>query len=122
MEMDVSNEARKECFRWGLVLAWVPSIPFIVAIFNSFRGISEQKATGIGVVAAGLAEVYVPSGILFTFLSEIAAIVLLIKSLSKAHGGRTLFSLVTVGWSALVVLLNGLLVSLFFLQMRYMRG
>jgi hypothetical protein len=124
MQVDLSNDAKKKWFCWGLVLAWVPSIPFILGISilgisTSFRG---QKATGIGAVAGALAEVYLPLGILVTSISEIAAIVLLIRSLSKAHGGRRLFSLLTVGWSALVVLLNGLLVSLFFIQMRSMNG
>src|SRR5690349_22444667 len=39
----------------------------VVGILNAFRGISEQKATGLGAVAGGVAEAAV-TGICFTLI------------------------------------------------------
>ena len=58
MGAEATYEAGKNKFLWGLVLAWAPAIPVIIGMRNTFRGISETKATGLGAVAGGLAEAY----------------------------------------------------------------
>jgi len=40
------------CQLWAL--PWTLSVPLIIGMFNAFRGISEQKAPGLGAIA-GLA-------------------------------------------------------------------
>lgn len=62
-----SYDRRRAWFIWGNNLAWVVIVPFIFGLFNSFRGISEQKATGLGAVAGGLAEAYVTFGFILAF-------------------------------------------------------
>lgn len=51
MDLEADIKLRKDRFIWGLVLAWAPAIPLIVGMSNAFRGLSEQKATGLGAVA-----------------------------------------------------------------------
>lgn len=103
----------KGWFLWGIVLTWALSIPFIIGIFHSFQGISEQKATGIGALAGGLAEGFITFGLILAFLVPVVAIVLLIRSFSSGHRMRTLFSLLSIGWNVLM-LLAGLSVLFFF--------
>jgi hypothetical protein len=85
----------KGWFLWGTVLTWALSIPFIlgIGISHPFRGISEQKATGMGTVAGDLAEGYITFGLLLALLVPVVAIVLLIRSFTSGHWMRTLFSL-----------------------------
>ena len=109
-----SQDLSKKWFRLGIALVWLPSIPFLLSIFNSFHGISEQKATGIGALAGGMAEVYLPFIILLTLGVEIAAIVLLVKSFSKSQLGRTLVSVFSIGWSMLVIASFSLLIWVFY--------
>jgi len=75
----------KGWFLWGTVLTWALSIPFILGIFHSFREVSEQKATGLGAIAGGLAEGFVTFGLILAFLVPVVAIVLLIRSFSSGH-------------------------------------
>jgi len=93
----------KGWFLWGTVLTWALSIPVVIGIFNSFRGISEQKATGLGAIAGGLAEGYANFGLILALLAPVVAIVLLIKSFSSGHRMRTLFSLLYIGWNLLML-------------------
>jgi len=53
---EYTQDRPRKWFRLGIAFAWVPSIPIIVDLLNSFRGISSQKATGFAAVAGGLAE------------------------------------------------------------------
>src|SRR5690242_16749340 len=68
--------------RWGILLAWAP-LAVVVApgILNAFRGITEQKATGLGAVAANIAEVMVIWGVLSLIAVEVASLVLLGRAL-----------------------------------------
>lgn len=68
-----------------ILLGFLFGIP--VGLFNAFRGISEQKATGLGAVAGGVAEAAV-TGIVFT-------LILLIVWAARAGGppGRMLLNL-----------------------------
>lgn len=43
------DEVEKKRFLWGVFLAWAPWVPVLLAVGRGiFKGISEQKATGIG--------------------------------------------------------------------------
>jgi len=105
-----SQDLRKQWFRWGIALAWLPSIPFIMWLLYTFRGVFSQKATGLGAIAGGLCAVYMPFVILATLGIEIAAIVLLIRSFSKSQMGRILVSVFSIGWSMLVIASFSLLI------------
>jgi hypothetical protein len=113
----MDNDRKRKWFLWGMVLAWTPSVPLIIGVLHSFRGISEQKATGLGAVAGGLAEVYVTFGIILTFILLVGAIVLLGRSFSGGHRMRALVSMLSICWSALMLFIFGLLMWLFLVQL-----
>ena len=44
-------------FAWGVGLAWLPVLLGVVpALVNAFRGVSQEKATGLAAIAGGFAE------------------------------------------------------------------
>jgi hypothetical protein len=86
MEGTSSYDSKRNWFLWGTALTWVLSIPFVVAVFNAFRGISEQKATGLGAVAGGLTEGYVTLAIVIAFVLPVGAIVLLVAHSLEQFG------------------------------------
>jgi hypothetical protein len=49
-------------------------------MLNSIRGISEQKATGLGAVAGGLAEACAIFGVILGFVLPVGAIASLLRS------------------------------------------
>ena len=110
MDNRSSDDRKRKFFLWGTVLSWTLSIPLIIGVANAFKGISEQKATGLGAVAGGFAEAYVTLGVIFSFVLPVGAIVLLIKSFDGGHRTRAVFSLLYIGWSALTLVLAGLFV------------
>src|SRR5215469_5964608 len=85
MDNELSHDTKRMWFLWGMILAWIPVIPAIIGIFNAFRGISEQKATGLGAVAGGVAEVYATLGMILVLILPVVAIVLLGKSRTSVH-------------------------------------
>jgi len=117
-----SLDHKRKWFLWGTVLTWTLSIPLIIGMFNSFRGISEQKATGLGAVAGGLAEGYVTFGLIFSLVLPVGAIVLLVRSFSGRHRMRALVSVLYICWSALALALAGLFVWLSFIYLPHVAG
>lgn len=109
-------------FLWGIVFAGISSIPFVFLFANVFRGISSEKATGLGAVAGGLTEVYVTFGFILTFALPVASIVLLCRSFSREKQIRKLFSLLFIVWSSFMLLLYGLCGWFFFVQPPYLNG
>ena len=94
----------------GVLLAWIPLLFVLIAtFFTAFRGLSSQKATGLGAVAGGFAEGLVVFGFAVMVASEIAAIVLLSRSISRTHGVRTFVSVVSIGASVLLLAATGAL-------------
>jgi len=67
----------------------------------------SRKATGIAAVAGGLAELFVVWGIGAILIAQIAAIVLLFRAFAPGHWLRTLFSLISVCLSGLLLVLVG---------------
>jgi hypothetical protein len=101
------DELKKKRFVWGVFLAWAPWIPALVGIGYAFRGISEQKATGLGAVAGGLSEMFVLYGIGAILVGQVASIVLLFRTFSPGHWVRSLFSVLSICLSGLMLLLVG---------------
>jgi len=110
MDNRSSDDRKRKFFLWGTVLTWTLSIPLIIGVVNAFKGISEEKATGLGAVAGGFAEAYVTLGVIFGFVLPVGAIVLLVKSFGRGHRMRAIFSLLYIGWSVLTLVLGGLFV------------
>ncbi len=102
------DEIKKRRFLWGVALAWAPWVPTLVGIGYAFRGISEQKATGLGAIAGGLSELFVLYGVGAILVGQVAAIVLLIRAFSPGHWVRSLFSVLSICLSGLMLLLVGL--------------
>ena len=102
------DDLKKKRFLLGVLLAWAPWLPAVIGLGRVFRGISEQKATGLGAVAGGLAEMFMLSGIGAILISQLAAMVLLFRAFSPGHSARTLFSVLSVCLSGLMLLLMGL--------------
>ena len=92
-------------FLWGMLLAWSTLPPVMYGCANAFKGISEQKATGIGALVGGLAEGLVPYGLLLTVIVQVAAIVMLVRGFSSESAGRTVLSVVSICWSVLTLFL-----------------
>jgi len=99
-------------FVGGLLLAWVPWIPTLVGLGYAFRGISSQKATGVGAVAGGVAESLVLWGLLSMIACQLVAIIWLVRSISREHLMRSVVSVASVCASAMILLLMGLFVWL----------
>jgi hypothetical protein len=97
------DDRKRRRFFWGLALAWLPFIPVLVGLVNAFRGISQQKATGIGAVAGGIAEMGVLYVLTLAPILAISAMVLLLRSLSKAHPLRNIWAAISLCWSALMI-------------------
>jgi hypothetical protein len=109
-------DRKKKWFLWGTAFTWTLSIPFIVGIFNAFKGISGSKTTGLGAIAGGLAEAYVTVGLILAFVLPVGAIVLLVRSFYKAHPMRAVFSVLYICWSVLTLVVASLFVSLTFMR------
>jgi len=107
-EVGVVEELKKKRFLWGVLLAWAPWIPTLIGIGYAFRGISEQKATGLGAVAGGLTELFVVCGIGAILVGQVAAIVLLFRTFSPGHWVRSSFSMLSICASGLMLFLVGL--------------
>ena len=92
MDYDTETAGRTK-FRWGLLLAWIPLlffiVPTVIGFVNAFVSITNQRATGLAAVAGGFAEVLATFGLVAVVGSEVAAIVMLMRSLSRSHPMRT---------------------------------
>jgi hypothetical protein len=108
MENIVSHESKKKWFVWGTVVTCVMSIPLVIGMAQSFRGIFAEHATGLAAVAGGLAEAYVTFAAVLAFALPITAIFLLSRSFVRGHVARSLFSLLCICWNALILALSGL--------------
>jgi hypothetical protein len=118
MDEDRSRHRKRTWFIWGMVLAGAPYVALIFGIMlHSSQGISEPKATGLGAVAGGIAEAYVTAGLILMLIVPVAAIVLLGRSFSRGHGMRTLFSVLAICWSGLLLSLYGFAAWMFFVYL-----
>ena len=99
-------------FRYGLLLAWIPLIFFIVptaiGVVRSITQASSEKATGLAAVAGGVAEVAATFGLVVIVASEVVGIVMLVGSSSRNHAFRTVVAIVSIVCSSLLLLVLGL--------------
>jgi hypothetical protein len=102
------DDRKRKRFFWGLALAWLPFIPVLVGLVNAFRGISTEKATGLGAVAGGITEMGVLYVLTLAPILALSAMVLLLRSLSKAHPLRNIWAVISLCWSALMISLLAL--------------
>lgn len=104
----MDDESARKRFLWGAVLTWTPWVPTLIGLSFVFRGMADSKATGLAVVAGGLAEGFVLWGVGAMIIGQVIAIVLLIRAFSPAHVMRSLFSVISIGLSVLMLALVGL--------------
>ena len=89
-----------------MMLAGVSSIPLLVGmlgVLHALREVSETKATGLGAVAGGFAEIYSVFGLVLALLIPFAAIVLLAKSLADGRRTRSFLAVSSICWCALMI-------------------
>jgi hypothetical protein len=110
------DNVKTKRFLWGVALAWVPWIPIGIGLGNALASLSRQKATGIGVVAGGLTELFVVWGIGAVLIGQVVAIILLCRAFSPGHRMRGLFSVLSICLSGLMLLLVGLFLWLSWFQ------
>ena len=99
----------KKRFVWGLGLAWVPLLLTIgPSMFSAFRGISQERATGLAAVAGGFAEAFMTFGFLAFVVCQVTAIVLLARGIKREAWGRSMVAVVSVVCSAGILALTAL--------------
>ena len=106
-----SDDAKKRRFLWGVLLAW---IPFLFFVLNAFREISTQKTTGLGAVAGGVTEAFATFGFAASVALQVTAIVLLVRAFSKKHPTRTFFAVLSICCSGLTLSILALCLRFFF--------
>ncbi|HVO63710.1 MAG TPA: hypothetical protein VMT53_22495 [Terriglobales bacterium] len=104
-EPTATADPKRKRFLWGIAVGWCTLIPLVYGCSNSFKGISEQKATGVGAVAGGVAEACVIVGALVLILYPRIAIYLLVTSWSRGQATRNFLSVITILWSGFTLLL-----------------
>ena len=91
--------------RWGILLAWVPlAVILVPLLFNMFRGISEQKATGAGAAAAFQMEAVWIWGMLSFIGVELASLVFTVRALRGGVGRAGVLPAVASVMGALLAL------------------
>jgi hypothetical protein len=99
-----SIDAEKKRLGWGLALTWVPVVIVWGMWFAlTFRDLSQEKATGLGAIAAELGEALVLFGLVTFLACQVAGITLLAREIRGGGWGRAAECLVSLG-SSLVVL------------------
>jgi len=84
-------DRRKKWFLWGMMLAGVSSIPLLVGIIgvlHALREVSETKATGLGAVAGGFAEIYSVFGLVLALLIPLCSY----RTFGKVVGRRAAYA------------------------------
>jgi hypothetical protein len=88
----------------------------MIGLSYLFRGMWNSKATGVAAVAGGFAEGYVLVGLAATLICEVGAMALLFRAFSRGHGVRSVFSVLSICVSGLMILLFTLSVWVFWFQ------
>lgn len=92
-------DPKRNRFLWGLAVGWFTLVPLVYGCANAFKGVTEQKATGIGVIAGGIVEVCAIVGAFVLLVSPMIAIYLLVTSWSRGQAARNILALITMAWS-----------------------
>jgi len=83
-------------------------VPTAIGIISTIAQMSTQNATGLGAVAGGFTEVVATFGLVVIVASEVAAIVMLLRTLSRSHPVRTTVAGISICCSGLLLLALGL--------------
>jgi hypothetical protein len=83
-------------------------IPAAIGIMSTVTQMSTQKTTGLHAVAGGPTYAIATFGLVAMVGSEAAAIVLLLRTLSRNHPIRTIVAIVSICCSGLLLLGLGL--------------
>jgi hypothetical protein len=104
-----TEDAKSRRFLWGVLLVWGPFILVTLpGLFYAFRGVSEQRATGMGAIAGIMAEGYATFGLIVGFAFQVYAIILLVRTFSKEHLARGFFSIISISCSVCTLLVSSL--------------
>jgi hypothetical protein len=98
----------RKFFAWGVGLAWLPLLLLVPSLFSAFRGVSQEKATGLAAVAGGFAEALATFGLLAFVVCQIAAIVLLARAVKRERWGRSMVAVISIVWSTGILALTAL--------------
>jgi hypothetical protein len=94
----------KKRFGLGMGLAWVPILLVMgPGVVSTFRGISQEKATGLAAVAAGFMEFFVMFGFVAFVACEVAGIVILARGIRRERWGRSMAAVVSIAASLLIL-------------------
>jgi hypothetical protein len=92
-----------------LLLAWIPLLFFIIPSAIGFVAlINSHRATGFAVVSAGFAEIVTTFGFAVVIGSQVTAIVMLLRTLSRNRPMRTVVGILSACCSGLLLSLVGL--------------
>ena len=96
-------------FLWGILLAWIPLVVIIAPTLPEvFRGISNQKATGLGAVAGGFSEAFVTFGFVAFVTAQVLAIIFLIRSIGVGKALQNIFAILSIALSVVTLVAIGL--------------
>ena len=98
------DDQDKKRFAWGLGLAWVPVlVAFVPGFISAFRGLDQEKATGLAVVVGGFAEWLIKFGLVAFVLCQVAAIGLLARGIRREQWGQSLVAVVSIVCSVVIL-------------------
>jgi hypothetical protein len=83
-------------------------VPTAIGIISAIAQMSAQSTTGLGAVAGGFTYVVGTFGLVVMVGSELAAIVMLLRSLSSSHPIRSTVAIVSICCSCLLLSMLGL--------------
>ena len=102
-------DQNRKRFAWGVGLAWLPLVLLVGPVFfSAFRGVSQEKATGLAAVAGGYAEALATFGLLAFIVCQVAAIVLLGSGVKREQWGRSLVAVISIVCCTGILALTGL--------------
>ena len=100
-------DAEKKRFSLGMGLAWVPvSLVIVPGMISAFRGVSQEKATGLAAVAGGFMKFFATFGFGVFIACEVAGIVLLARGIGRERWGRSMAAVVSIVVSLLILTLT----------------
>ena len=82
-------------------------VPTAIGIINALAHIATQKQMGLGAVAGGFTEMLVTFGLVSIVGSQVAAMVMLLRTLSRSHPIRTVVATISICSSGLFLLAFG---------------
>jgi hypothetical protein len=114
------DELTKKRFLWGALLAWMPIALLLTLVLpGMYREFANQKQTGLGAIAGRLSEYFLTFGLVAALAFSIISIVMLLRSFSRGHWIRSLFSALSICLSLMLIAMFSLYVwVVFFLQHR----